>query len=148
MQSDLSPTPKCAVAMLLAGSAKVRIVRIERGKRRVSVVCIVIERIALRLLHDFVSVIVVNIGNLCSPVVGFSLDDRRSCCCLPRLTILRAIIRRRLDCSRYMPIIFVLVVALHIIVTLLLWHNLLLRRVYLIKIAISAVTALVCESTS
>jgi hypothetical protein len=51
------------------------------------------------------------------------------------------------------PIILVpvLVVTLYIIVTLLLWHDLLLRRVLnlnLIIIAISAVNALVCKSTS
>jgi hypothetical protein len=84
MQSDLSLTSPY-IACRLYGVAKKRIVRI---KRSVSVVGIVIERIALRLLHHFVGIIVVNICDLCSPVVGFSLDDRRSYCCLPSLTIL------------------------------------------------------------
>jgi hypothetical protein len=66
--------------MLLAGLAKVRIVRIERGKRS-SIVCIVIERIALRLLHNFVIVIVVvSIYHPCYLMVSLYLDDRRSYC--------------------------------------------------------------------
>jgi hypothetical protein len=55
------------------------------------------------------------------------------------------------DCSRNAPILFVLVllVTLHIIATLLLWHKLLLRPVELTLIEVSAlVIALVCESSS
>jgi hypothetical protein len=71
---------------------------------------------------------------------------------LSKLTILRVVIWWRLDCTRNVPIVLVLVliVILHVIVTLLLWHGLLLRCVELnlIIMAISAVITLVCESTS
>jgi hypothetical protein len=74
--------------------SEVRIVRIERSKGSVSVVGIVIEHIALRLLVlHYLVVVIVNIGNLCCLVVGLGLDNWTSYC-LPRLSILWAVIRR------------------------------------------------------
>jgi hypothetical protein len=102
----------------------------------------------------YLVVVIISLRNPCYLVVSLCLDDRRSCCCRPcrsspRLTILRAIVRWRLDCSRYVPIVFV-VATLYVELTLFLWHHLLLWPVELslIMITISAlVYALVCESS-
>jgi hypothetical protein len=114
---------------------------------------IVVER-KLFVLYYLV-VVIISLRNPCCLVVGLYLDDRRSYCYRPcrsslRLTIL-AIVRWRLDCSRDVPIVLVLVVTIYIELTLLLWYDLLLWPVELSLIEaliITLVSTLVYKSTS
>jgi hypothetical protein len=99
-------------------------------------VCVAIEAVFQIILHDFVSIVVVDVRNLCGLWLASALFA--SSVVTPQMLSVRGVvIWSWLDCARDVTIVLV-VAALHIRLTLLLGHDLLLRPVKLILTVVPA----------